>query len=178
MARASDDDWHGIFARLIEDHRRLTAMMEQIESTAYDPAFDREGLFEGLEKELLVHSAAEDEVLYTTVELYASTASAILVAREQHALIDHVLHELAQTSIDDERWMARFEVLEQLIEKHIHEEEGDIFDLASDLIGPARAEDLVEEYEEARAREASRVARRGAVRTQRDDRMLRDFGDA
>src|SRR5262245_17389159 len=107
--RMSDRARHGIFGRLIDDHRLATAMMQQIETTAYDDAFDRASLFEQLKKELYVHSRAEDEVVYTTLELYQSTAHLVRVAREEDALVDHLVGELARLDADDERWIARFQ---------------------------------------------------------------------
>ncbi len=173
--RMSDSARQGIFARLIDDHRQITAMMEQIEATAYDDAFDRESLFDELKKELLVHAHAEDTVVYRTLELYRSTAHLIRVSREEHALVEHLIDQLSALHDDDERWMARFQVLQDLLEHHIDEEEGDLFDLAADIVDRSQSEDLVDEFEDARRREHARQAGGGERRPQRDDRSLRDY---
>jgi hemerythrin-like domain-containing protein len=160
MARMSDRARQGIFARLIEDHRQVTAMMEQIEATADDSAFDTDSLFEELRKEILVHSLAEDEVVYDALARYRSTAHMIRIAREQHGLVEYVLTDLDRVPADDPRWKAKFQVLEDLIEHHIDEEENDLFELAADVLDRGQSDELVEDFEDARVRAEARLPRR------------------
>jgi hypothetical protein len=169
----SDRIQQGIFARIAEDHRRVGWLLEQLEATAYDALLDRGRLFATLAQELRVSTRAVDEVVYTTLEHFPATAPLVRVAREENALVEHLLGDLAALHPDDLRWMAKFQVLEDLVERHIESEQGDLFDLASDLIDCGQDDDLIDELDQVRRRE---LARLGATepRLQRDCRMLRD----
>ena len=172
--RMSDRARRGIFARLIHEHRQVTAMMEQIEASAYDASVDRDARFAALAKELVVHARAEDQVLYATLELYESTSHLVRVGREEHSLVEHLIGQLGELREHDEQWMAKFQVLQDVVERHIEDEEDDAFDLAADIIDRGQAEEMLEEYEEARARESARFDASLGRRVQRDDRMLRE----
>ena len=175
---ASESDgahtYHGVFAQLVADHRRIRERMVAIESTAYGVVLDRDGAFEELEKDLIALAHAEEEALYQNVELYESTADLVMLAREQTELISHVLAELALVREDEPRWLARFQLLSELVERHFQAEEAELFALAADLLGRARAFLLLDDLEDARAHALARLEFRGIVRTQRDDRMLRE----
>ena len=48
-------------------------------------------------------------------------------AYEEHHVVDQVMAELEQTSVEDEVWGAKFTVMKENIEHHIEEEEGEMF---------------------------------------------------
>jgi hypothetical protein len=175
-ARESDPERYGIFSRLQADHLRLRARLESIEACALAIVFERDGLFAELEQELLALAEAVDQVLYPTIELYPSTSGLVRVARERARVIAHVLAELSDDDVrdDEPRWLARYQVLAELVERHFDADEDELYDLAADLLGRARAFALADELEDARADARARLAVRGLVRTQRDDRMLRE----
>jgi hemerythrin-like domain-containing protein len=63
-----------------------------------------------------------------------------------------VLTDMAQTTSDDEKFMAKLAVLKESVEHHVEEEEGTLFEGARPLLAEGEPESLYEQFEAAKSK--------------------------
>ncbi len=165
-----DSDLHpelrqGVFATLTREHRTISVMFEQILSGRGE-ATSRSEKFALLARDLLTHAHAEEEVLYTS--LAPRMPSEVRKAREQHALVERVIDDIASRPRADETWLAKVEVLKELVEHHVQEEEGRFFQDALRSLDPQQSEALDARYAQARDRQRAQLEERRTPTAARD----------
>jgi hemerythrin-like domain-containing protein len=144
-----------IFELLRRDHRQVRGLLDEMEGTEDRDAVRRQDLFERLVTELEAHSQAEEDVFYSVLEKHADMAERIDEARQEHDDLDQMLEELDEISAGDAGWMDKIHELRQVFQRHIDEEEGDLFSRARERLG--REETLRLAHEFVRARETARA---------------------
>lgn len=133
-----------IFTRLEQDHKEMQTMMTQL-SEAFD-----EQMFTKLAQELVSHERAEEKVLYTSIVEEQPTHELVLEGYEEHHVADLIMKELKENKHGSERWMAKFKVLQENVEHHIQEEEGELFAAARQVVDGARAREMTSQFESAK----------------------------
>jgi hemerythrin superfamily protein len=149
----------GIFATLTREHRTVSVMFEQILSGRGEPA-GRAEKFATLARDLLSHAHAEQEVLYTA--LAPRMPAEVRKAREEHALVERVVEDVMARGRADETWLAKVEVLKELVEHHVQEEEGRFFLEALRALDPQQSDALDAQYAQARDRQRALLDERRA----------------
>jgi len=147
------------FTLLKQDHEKMAGIMEKIDGTTERATKGREELFTQLKNELDIHARIEEEILYPTLEEYEETRDISLEAYEEHALVKQLLEELAAAPKDDERWTAKFTVLNENVEHHVEEEEGEMFKKARKVLSEDEIENLGDRLQEAKQLQKSAIAR-------------------
>lgn len=130
-----------IYTELKQEHDEMKTMMESI-SQRYD-----EKTFEQFASEIKSHSKAEEQTFYRSIQDEQSTHELVLEGIEEHHVADLILGELTSNEGGTEQWMAKFKVLQENVEHHIEEEEGQMFPKAQQLVKGQQAEQLAEEFE-------------------------------
>lgn len=69
-----------------------------------------------------------------------------LKGHEEHEIVKKLLREISRTD-DSGKWMAKFHVMEELVQMHIKEEEKQIFKKASQVLGRSMSQELGEKYD-------------------------------
>jgi hemerythrin superfamily protein len=118
-----------ILETLQTDHRQVRELLKTILSTA--DAKKRSGLFKQFRTELTAHSRAEEQVLYRGMEKSEEGKDDALEGAVEHEVVDRLMEDLSRSrSIGSDKWTARCTVLQELLEHHIDEEEGEFFKIA------------------------------------------------
>lgn len=118
-----------ILEALQTDHRRVKLLLETILST--DAAKKRGDLFKQFRTELTAHSRAEEMVLYRRVKKSEEGKDDALEGAVEHEIVDRLMEDLSRSrSVGSDKWTARCTVLQELLEHHIDEEEGEFFKVA------------------------------------------------
>jgi hemerythrin len=112
------------------DHRRFEELLEQGEATTERGAKRRNQLLNTLTAALNVHEAIEEKVLYPALKPHAKTHDIVLEGYQEHHVADLILRELHLLAKNDEKWGAKFKVLEENLAHHIKEEERKMFPTA------------------------------------------------
>jgi len=143
---------------LKKQHRQVEKLFKQCEN-AKQPRQRRE-LMEQIVQMLKMHTKIEEEIFYPAVrELGTSKAEEMIdEAFEEHHVVDLVLAELPKVDPEDERFEAKITVLSELVEHHVEEEEGEMFQMAEDQI----PEDTLQRLGSLMQGEKMKVARRSA----------------
>jgi hemerythrin-like domain-containing protein len=112
---------------LTDDHAALKKLLEQGDQTTERGVKTRTELLQRIKTELTAHEVIEEEIFYPALKEHPKAKELVLEAYEEHHVVDQVMAELEQTSVEDEVWGAKFTVMKENIEHHIEEEEGEMF---------------------------------------------------
>jgi hemerythrin superfamily protein len=117
---------------LKKQHREVEALFKKIEKAK--PA-QRRGLLAELAANLQLHMKIEEGIFYPAVKELGTKKAEEMVseAYEEHHVVKLVIAEIPKVNPQDERFEAKVTVLKELIEHHVEEEEGEMFDLADKL---------------------------------------------
>lgn len=136
MAAAKLSGDHGILNTLAKEHGEVSALMMRVEATrdSGDGVSTRQEVFEKIAIELLSHANAEEREFYAVLERYPETQAKAKHANGEHGEIKRLITELDSIPYSSPEWMTRFSELKDTVEHHVHEEEGEMFELAKGVL--------------------------------------------
>ncbi len=114
-------------ALLEKDHRRFEDLLKQGSETTERAVRGRTALLNTLTIELNLHELIEEKILYPALKDHPEAKDIVLEGYQEHHVADVLVKELHELARDDEKWGAKFKVLQESIEHHIKEEEGKMF---------------------------------------------------
>ena len=127
---------------LTDDHRAVKKLLRELESTTERGIKTREELFTRIKADLTVHEIIEEEIFYPALKEHPKAKDIVLEAYEEHNVVDTLMGELSSLPFDDERWGAKAKVMQENIEHHIEEEEGEMFTKARQVFDRDELEQL------------------------------------
>ena len=130
------------FQLLKEDHKKVAGIFEKLEPTTERGVKTREELFTQLKGELDVHTKIEETIFYPALRDADETHDIILEGYEEHKVVKTLLAELDTLPKDNEKWGAKLKVLQENVEHHVEEEEGEMFKSARKVLSAEQAEEL------------------------------------
>jgi hemerythrin superfamily protein len=146
------------FTLLKADHKKVAALFEKLEPTTERGVKTRTELFATLKEELDIHTRIEETVFYPALERADETHDITLEAFEEHRVVKRLLKELDELAKDDETWGAKLKVLQENVEHHVEEEEGEMFKKAKKVLSEEEQEALGGRMERAKEKQASKAA--------------------
>lgn len=137
---------------LKNDHKKVRALLSELESTTNRAAKKRVQLLATIAMELEVHTTIEEEIFYPAFKEAGDKSEdgkLYFEALEEHrAAGDLVLPDLQATSPTSDQFGGRAKVLKELIEHHAEEEEKEMFPRARKLLDAATLRELGAAMEE------------------------------
>jgi len=134
-----------ILNALKADHDEFKGMVKAILVTK--DGKKRGDLFLEFKTQLTAHSHAEEKVFYKPLAKTEEGKTLVLEGTVEHDIVDRLLAELAAArQPEGEKWTARCTVLQELLEHHIEEEEGDFFKTARKLFDRAALEEMGKDF--------------------------------
>ena len=148
------------FQLLKEDHQKVSGIFQQLEPTTERAEKTRTELFARLKEELDIHARIEETVFYPAIKQEAETREIVLEGFEEHHVVKMLLKELESLPVDTEQWTAKLKVLQENVEHHVEEEEGEMFQKARQVLTEEQINRLGVQMEEEkkRLREQTRSA--------------------
>ena len=121
---------------LKEDHQKVRQLKQQFEQ-AGSPSEKRKIAEQALH-EIEVHAALEEEIFYPAVRKKAGddAKAMVLEAQEEHHVVHLLVGELKEMRTVNDKYEAKFRVLLENVEQHVHEEETEMLPKAQVLLGP------------------------------------------
>jgi hemerythrin superfamily protein len=147
-----------IYSLIKKDHQEVASLFRRLK-VAEGFCETSEQLFAQLREELELHTHAEERVLYSALQEAEGTQELVEAALNDHKLVQELLDELAALRMDDEVWNEKLEVLEEHVEDHVEEEEGDIFDVARRLFSAEQVAELAQRWQTAKQEYMARQAK-------------------
>jgi len=105
-------------ALLEEQHRKAEALFSKLES-------GDAGVLAELANELVAHMTIEQEIFYPAVR--SIDTDRVTESFEEHAVAELALKRLLAADQNEETFPARVSVLQELVQRHIDDEESDLF---------------------------------------------------
>lgn len=147
------------FELLKRDHKKVSEIFEKLEPTTERGVKTREELFTRLKNELDVHARIEEQIFYPTLKEAQETHDITLEAYEEHAIVKQLLAELEAMPKDNEEWGAKLKVLQENVEHHVEEEEGEMFKGARKVLSKEQIEQLGARMEAAKNQQRAAAAK-------------------
>lgn len=116
-------DW---FEMLKADHVLARALFEKAEATTADQKLKRATLLMQLKHALAKHAMEEENVVYPALREHAEADVADHLNHD-HGYIKNYLYQLDMIEKDSPAWIAKLREFRGLFEKHVREEEDEIF---------------------------------------------------
>ncbi|HEX8355673.1 MAG TPA: hemerythrin domain-containing protein [Pyrinomonadaceae bacterium] len=140
------------FQLLKEDHQKVSGIFQQLEPTTERAEKTRTELFAKLRDELDVHTRVEETIFYPAIKQAAETRELVLEGFEEHHVVKILLKELESVPVDTEQWTAKLKVLQENVEHHVEEEEGEMFQKARQVLSEEEINQLGARMEEEKKR--------------------------
>ena len=124
-------------ALLKADHKKVKALLEELEKTTERGAGRRTKLLSQIEKELTVHTEIEETIFYPAFRdavKKKEDREMYFEALEEHHVVKLVLPEIKETDPSSEPFAAKAKVLKELVTHHAKEEERDMFPEAKKVL--------------------------------------------
>ena len=150
------------FQLLKEDHKKVDGIFKQLEPTTERAEKTRTELFAKLNEELDIHARVEETVFYPAIKQAAETREIVLEGFEEHHVVKLLLKELEALPVDTEQWTAKLKVLQENVEHHVEEEEGEMFQKARQVLTEEQINQLGERMEEEKKRLQEQAKKAGA----------------
>lgn len=133
---------------LKEQHRQVEQLFKR--ALRAEDREERQRLCGDIATSLQQHTALEEQLFYPAVREETDTRKArklVLEAYEEHHAVDLLLKELPHADPAAESYEAKLTVLQELVDQHVDEEEGEMFPLAERVFGKERSEELAREMQ-------------------------------
>ena len=106
---------------LKEDHRTVEALFKRFEKAGDEAYKEKQEIAEQIIKELSIHAAIEEQLLYPAARARGDAAleDIVLEALEEHHMAKWTLDEIDKMSPEDERFDAKVTVLMENIRHHV-----------------------------------------------------------
>jgi hemerythrin superfamily protein len=134
-----------LFRVLVEQHREVDELLEQLANTDESETDERARLFETMKAKLLSHAKAEEKTFYVALQRAGEKGDAKHAKRE-HREIEAALKAVDECDYDDEQFLEKVEELADCVTHHVEEEEGEIFDSAAEAISVEHLDRIAEEF--------------------------------
>ena len=127
-----------------QDHRAVEQLFKQFErAEEADRSAEMKRVVQRAVKELSVHAAIEEQVLYPALRRAREGAEDdVLEALEEHHLVKLTLVELDKMSPEDERFCAKMTVLMENVRHHVKEEEKELLPQLREAFQPKDLKEL------------------------------------
>jgi hemerythrin superfamily protein len=142
------------------DHKKVKALLEELEKTTDRAPKKREKLLGQIETELRVHTNIEETIFYPAFRdavAKKEDREMYFEALEEHHVVKMVLPEIRSTDPASEPFAAKAKVLKELVTHHAKEEEREMFPEAKKVLDK---EALVELGARMQAKKKELLARR------------------
>ena len=126
------------------DHTKMRKLLEELSTTTERGVKTRSELFATIKGELTIHETIEEEIFYPALLEKAKTHEITLEGYEEHHVVDLVMGELEDLDVADESWGAKAKVMQENVEHHMEEEEGEMFTKTRQVFDDAELEELGE----------------------------------
>ncbi|HEY5013208.1 MAG TPA: hemerythrin domain-containing protein [Acidimicrobiia bacterium] len=135
---------------LKNDHKTVQALFRKYEQLGARAHKSKRATVDRISRELSVHAAIEEQVLYPAARAALADDAMVLEALEEHLIVKWELSALAHLDPSDERFDAKVTVLIENVRHHVKEEEGDFFPKLREVFSRTELRDLGDALERAK----------------------------
>ncbi len=153
---------YSIVKLLLEDHKLLRKLMDQVKSQKASPAQVKKMFFE-LKKVVQSHVKAEERTFLALIKDHPAFEDHALESYEEHRVHEMIFAGIAKTS-KPERKLEQMKIYCEILEHHLDEEEEDLFPKFKKIFASSTQKKAGKNYLEVRKKSAKVLKQRGAAR--------------
>lgn len=150
---------------LMKDHQEIMSLIEELEAAddqvGTDPTYTE--TFNRLNELLNMHTRIEGEVFYPAMKEFDESRDLVREFHKDHKEFDQLLSSLSTMAPNVERFQELLSDLRDNIERHVDEEENELFPMAEELCGQSELQEMglrMQEMKEDSRAQAATVRRR------------------
>ena len=143
---------------LKKQHREVEKLFSKFEALGDSAAKSKQRVFNEIADALAMHATIEEKHFYPAVKA-KRTEDILLEALEEHLSVKRIIADLLKLEPSDDTFDAKVKVLQEQVEHHVKEEEGDLFPKVTKVLS---ASELVELEQQMQA--TMKVLERGQPR--------------
>ena len=136
-----------IYSTLKKEHKEVKEMFEQI----LDDKKPSMKIFNQIMAALQPHMSGEEKYLYPAIkagEPKEENAFIVNEGFEEHKWAKMLAAEICKMDQNDEMWIPKVKVLNDMIDHHIEEEEGEVFKAAKKVLSKDQQEEILRKFEQ------------------------------
>jgi hemerythrin superfamily protein len=103
--------------------------------------------------ELAIHADIEETIFYPALEEYDAFKEMVREARQQHEAVEQLLLEIEDLATEDTDFSSQVQQLEETVEHHVAEEEGEMFPKIREIFDEGSLEGLGKKLESAKGKQ-------------------------
>ena len=126
---------------LEQQHREVEELFEEFEEAGEGAVKTKERLCREISDALAVHAEIEEKLFYPESR-QENTEEILRESVEEHLAMKRIVADLVETGPEDEQFEAKMKVLQEQVEHHVEEEEGELFPKVKKMLGEEELEDL------------------------------------
>ncbi len=137
-----------IYELLKADHRRVERLFTQITENhqiGAQTSLPGQNPFTQLYQTLMAHMKAEEETAHAVLKDKPETRSRVLDGMKEHDRIRDLLNQTRNMPRGSPDWMTKLRDAQELVERHVRDEEGEMFKGAQKVLNDAQALELGEQ---------------------------------
>jgi hemerythrin-like domain-containing protein len=129
---------------LKNDHQAVMRLIEELEDAddQIETATGNQEIFDHLNKLIKTHTGIEEEIFYPAMKEFSESRDLVRVFHKEHKEIDQLLSSLSVLRPGSDPFQKALSLLLETIERHVDEEENELFPLAESLCGEGRLQEL------------------------------------
>jgi iron-sulfur cluster repair protein YtfE (RIC family) len=136
-----------LYEMLHQDHEKVRGLFAQLEAIGDEDDVRREQIFLTLYHELDLHSQAEEKFFYSQLKNEDETRELILESLDEHKGVKKLLDELEAMDKATPEWASKLATLQENVEHHVQEEEGELFPRARKVLHDDEAAGIADDIE-------------------------------
>jgi len=146
--KAGFNGLRGVFLHLAEEHGEVGSLMRRVLKSP-DPKVRREH-YPQIRRELLAHERGEVTAVYPVLAQHPETRGLALAHDREAEELEAAIAAVDAIDFTAPAWGVAFEHVYNLVQRHVQEEEDEIFPKAQDALGEEESEALLGRYESAK----------------------------
>ena len=145
---------------LTHDHQKAMSLIRELEAADHqvgtEPA--NTDVFNHLNELLTMHTFIEEEVFYPAMKGFDESRDLARTLRKGHKEFERLLSHLSTMVPNAEEFQRTLADLRDCVERHIDEEENELFPLAEELCEPERLDEMGRQMQEMKYNSRAKVA--------------------
>jgi hemerythrin-like domain-containing protein len=156
----SGEDFMTAMELLKNDHQKAMSLIGELEAADRQVGTVQTNVdaFNHLNELLMMHTLIEEEVFYPAMKEFDESRDLARSIRKEHKVFERLLSHLSTMAPNVEEFQRTLADLRESVERHIDEEENELFPLAEELCGSQRLQEMGSRMQEMKYNSRAKVA--------------------
>lgn len=136
---------------LTDDHQKVKQLFQQAQQIQDNQ--QKKEMFDKIDMELAIHADIEETIFYPALEEHDAFKEMVREARQEHEDVEQLLLEIEDLATEDTDFSSQLAELQETVEHHVTEEEGEMFPKIREIFDEGTLERLGKKLESAKGKQ-------------------------